>query len=100
MATTTTAALVHGTPQAERNDRLGSGKYAFPAGPVRPEGLTVQIYDDGRIKIGAWRAVPVILAVRPFEPGPKNGNRSGGVPHRASGGDAGSRPRPAGTGPD
>ena len=29
MATTTTAALVHGTSQAERNDRLGFDKYAF-----------------------------------------------------------------------
>ncbi len=73
----TSEGLRHGEPESSRNERRGFDKHRWPAGPHWPCGLQIQIYDDGRVKVGGWHTSAVVLDVSSFGTG--NSNASGHV---------------------
>lgn len=68
----TNGGLRHGEPESSRRDRYGFDKYRWPPGPYWPSGLEIQIYDDGRVKVGGWHTSAVVLDVSSFRAGGSN----------------------------
>lgn len=58
-----TGELRNGEPEAERNEGRGFDKYHWPPSENWPDGLRIQIYDDGRVKIGAWHTTVTVTDV-------------------------------------
>lgn len=65
-------ALRHGQPKVARNDRYGFDKYTWPAGDHWPQGLELQVYDDGRVKVGGWHTSVAVRDVSNFARGETN----------------------------
>ena len=68
----TSGELQHGEPESSRNDKRGFDKYRWPASPLWPRGLEIQIYDDGRVKLGGWHTSAVVLDVSNYRTGSSN----------------------------
>ena len=47
-------ALHYGKPKTTRNQRRGFDKCRWDPCEHWPDGLEIQIYDDGRVKVGGW----------------------------------------------
>ena len=88
MPNDTNPRLVHGQPTSTRNSTRGFDKHVWPPTEGWPDGVTMQVYDNGRIKIGAKHATIAVDDVSTFRPGPSHH----GSAHSASGS---TRPTPA-----
>lgn len=69
--------LRQGEPKVTRNERRGFDKYHWPPGENWSNGLELQIYDDGRVKIGGWHTSVAVVDVMNRARG--NSNASGHV---------------------
>ena len=70
MPNDTNPRLVHGQPTSTRNSTRGFDKHVWPPTEGWPDGVTMQVYDNGRIKIGAKHATIAVDDVSTFRPGP------------------------------
>ncbi len=55
--------LRHGRPDASRNDKWEHDKHTWP------DGLSVFVYDDGRVKVERWDATVVVEDCHSYPPG-------------------------------
>ena len=62
-------ALRHGRAEPERSDRYEFDKWTWPASEHWPDGLQIQVYDDGRVKVGGWRTRVEVLQVATYGAG-------------------------------
>lgn len=64
--------LRFGEPKRKRNDTYRFDKFTWPAGEFWPRGLEIQLYDDGRVKVGGWHTSVAVVDVRSYGSGRTN----------------------------
>jgi hypothetical protein len=67
-------AVRHGEPVATRNQRRGFGKYHWDPCEHWPDGLELQVYDDGRVKLGGWHTSVTVTDVSNYAGGASRGS--------------------------
>lgn len=66
--------LRNGKPKPGRNEHQGFDKFHWPPNEHFPDGLRIQVYDDGRVKVGGWETSVAVMDVMNRGPGRSRGS--------------------------